>query len=91
MPVTYDPAGKAVIVLEGGFAVHATTRALVDLTVFVESTDAIQQARFSAFYRWKGLDDAAIDALWRQRGEDEWPAVDAQRHHADLIIDQSQS
>jgi mannose-1-phosphate guanylyltransferase / phosphomannomutase len=90
-PVTYDPVGKSVIVLEGGFAVHATTRALIDLTVFVESTSAIQQARFSAFYRWKGLDDAAIDVLWRQRGEDEWPAVDAQRHHADLIVNPSHS
>jgi hypothetical protein len=77
--------------LEGGFAVHETVRALVDLTVFIESTGVTQQARFSAFYRWKGLDDATIDALWRQRGEDEWPAVDAQRQHADLIINPSQS
>jgi hypothetical protein len=47
---------------------------------------AIQQTRFAAFYRWKGLDDSAIEALWHTRLEDEWPAVDAQRDFADLVI-----
>jgi mannose-1-phosphate guanylyltransferase / phosphomannomutase len=84
--VTYDPTDKTVIILEGGFAVHRAVRPMVDLAVFVESPVAIQQTRFAAFYRWKGLDDSAIEALWHTRLEDEWPAVDAQRDFADLVI-----
>jgi mannose-1-phosphate guanylyltransferase / phosphomannomutase len=84
--VTYDPEGKTVIILEGGFAVHGSTRPMIDLKVFVESPIEIQHARFTAFYRWKGMDEAAIEDLWRGRLEDEWPAVDAQRQHADLIV-----
>jgi mannose-1-phosphate guanylyltransferase / phosphomannomutase len=84
--VTYDPSGKSVIVLEGGFAVHGTIRSIIDLAVFVESPTEVQHARFSAFYRWKGLDNAAIETLWLERLADEWPAVDLQRRHADLIL-----
>jgi uridine kinase len=84
--VTYDPTGKTVIIFDGGFAVHGAIRSMIDLAVFVESPDDIQRARFSAFYRWKGFDDAAIETLWRGRRADEWPAVDAQRRHADLIL-----
>jgi mannose-1-phosphate guanylyltransferase / phosphomannomutase len=84
--VTYDPSGKTIIVVEGGFAVHGTLRSMIDLAVFVESPEEIQRVRFSAFYRWKGLDDAAIETLWQGRLADEWPAVDAQRRHADLIL-----
>jgi mannose-1-phosphate guanylyltransferase / phosphomannomutase len=84
--VNYDPSGKSVIVLEGGFAIHGTIRSMIDLAVFVESPAEIQRARFSAFYRWKGFDNAAIETLWVGRLADEWPAVDAQLRHADLIL-----
>ena len=43
----------------------------------------LQRARFAAFYRWKGLNEAAIEALWRERAADEWPAVD---HNAAVRI-----
>jgi mannose-1-phosphate guanylyltransferase/phosphomannomutase len=59
---------------------------MIDLATFVESSVEIQRTRFTAFYRWKKLDDAAIELLWRWRLEEEWPAVDAQRAHADLIL-----
>jgi histidinol-phosphate phosphatase family protein len=84
--VSYDPAGKTVIILEGGFAVHHTTRPMIDLAALVESPVEIQRVRFAAFYRWKKLDDAAIELLWHGRLENEWPAVDAQREYADLIL-----
>ena len=84
--VSYNPAGKTVIIFEGGFAVHHTTRPMIDLAAFVESPTEIQRVRFAAFYRWKKLDDAAIELLWRKRLENEWPAVDAQRALADLIL-----
>ena len=44
------------------------------------------RGRFAALYRWKGLDDAAMEELWRGRIADEWAAVDAQREHCDVII-----
>jgi hypothetical protein len=59
---------------------------MIDLAVFVESPEEIRHVRFAAFYQWKRLDDTAIDALWRRRLTDEWPAVDLQRQHTDLIL-----
>jgi mannose-1-phosphate guanylyltransferase/phosphomannomutase len=88
--VSYDPAGQAVIVLEGGFATHRDIRAMLDLAVFVATPQGLQRERFAAFYRWKGLDPDGIDALWDERARDEWPLVDAQRESADLILAQPQ-
>jgi len=84
--VTYDAAGRSVILLDGSFAAHRSIRAMLDIAVFVAAPSDVQQARFAAFYRWKGLDQQAIDALWRERADDEWPAVDAQREGADLVL-----
>jgi mannose-1-phosphate guanylyltransferase/phosphomannomutase len=84
--VTYDAAGRSVIVLDGSFAAHRSIRAMLDLAVFVATPPDVQQGRFAAFYVWKGLDQQAIDALWRERAEDEWPAVDAQQEGADLVL-----
>jgi mannose-1-phosphate guanylyltransferase / phosphomannomutase len=85
-PVTYDPTGRSVIVLEGTFAGHRSIRPMLDLTVFASVSEAVQRSRFTAFYRWKGFDQKAIDQLWRERAKDEWPAVDAQRSHANFVI-----
>jgi uridine kinase len=84
--VTYDPADYSVIVLEGILAGYQSIRSLLDLTVFVEVPETLLHSRFSAFYRWKGLDQKAIDLLWRERAADEWPAVDAQRCSADFVM-----
>ena len=84
--VSYDPAGRSVILLEGSFAAHRDIRAMLDLAVFVAVPEELQRERFTAFYRWKGLDPQSIDALWGERAEDEWPAVDAQRRSADLVL-----
>jgi hypothetical protein len=84
--VSYDAGGRSVILLEGSFAAHLSLRAMLDLTIFVAVPPDVQRRRFAAFYRWKGLDQQAIDALWHDRAEDEWPAVDAQLAGADLVI-----
>ena len=63
-PVTYDPAGRSVIVLEGSFAGHQIIRTMLDFAVFVAASEDLQRTRFAAFYRWKGLDDNAIEGLW---------------------------
>jgi uridine kinase len=84
--VTYDARGRSVILLDGSFAVHAGMRAMLDIAVFVTLPPKVQRERFAAFYRWKGLDQQAIDALWRERAADEWPAVDVQQDGADLVM-----
>jgi histidinol-phosphate phosphatase family protein len=90
-PVTYDPAGKSTIVLDGVFAAHASIRGEVDFAAFVDTPEAVQRGRFAALYRWKGLDDAAMQELWHARIADEWAAVDAQREHCDVIITASET
>jgi hypothetical protein len=43
-------------------------------------------SRFVSFYRWKGLSDREIKALWRARGQDELPLVAAQEATSDAVI-----
>jgi mannose-1-phosphate guanylyltransferase/phosphomannomutase len=85
-PATYNPAGQAVIVLEGSFAGHRSIRGMLDFVVFVAASVELQRARFASFYRWKGFDDRAIEDLWRGRCVDEWPAVDSQCARADAVL-----
>ena len=84
--ITYDATGRSVIVLEGIFAGHQSIRSMLDFAVFAMVPEEMQRARFAAFYRWKGLDENAIEALWRERAADEWPSVDAQRDGADFVL-----
>jgi histidinol-phosphate phosphatase family protein len=84
--VSYDPTGRLVIVLDGSFAAHRSLRAMLDVAVFVGVPPDLQRERFAAFYGWKGLEPQAIDALWRERAADEWPAVDRQHDGADLVV-----
>jgi histidinol-phosphate phosphatase family protein len=84
--VTYDAAGRSIILLDGSFATHESLRAMLDVAVFVAAPPDLQRERFAAFYRWKGLDQPAIDTLWNERAADEWPAVDVQQDGAQLIL-----
>jgi len=90
-PVTYDPAGRSVIVLDGVFAAHASIRQQIDLAAFVDTPEPVQRGRFEALYRWKGFDDAAMQELWRARIADEWASVDAQRETCDVIVTASEA
>jgi mannose-1-phosphate guanylyltransferase / phosphomannomutase len=85
-PITYDPEGQSVILFEGSFSSHRSIRSLLDFAIFVDVPTELQRARFAAFYRWKGLSETTIEALWRERSADEWPAVDQQRGGADFIL-----
>jgi mannose-1-phosphate guanylyltransferase / phosphomannomutase len=84
--VSYDAGGRSVILLDGSFALHASLRAMLDVAVFVAIPPDLQRERFAAFYRWKGLEQQDIDALWGERAADEWPAVEAQREGADRVL-----
>ena len=59
---------------------------MLDLGIFVTAPEELMQARFAALYRWKGFSDVAIERLWTERSRDEWPAVETQRHGADLVL-----
>jgi uridine kinase len=83
--LTYEPTGQAVIVLDGVFAGHPSVRKMLDFVVFAIAPDEVIWTRFRSFYRWKGLDEDAIEALWRERCIEEWSAVDRQRDSADFI------
>jgi mannose-1-phosphate guanylyltransferase / phosphomannomutase len=91
LPVTYDPSGCAVIVVDGVFAAHPSIRPLVGLTVFVKASDAVERRRFEALYRWKQLAEPDIEALWRARSAEEWAVVDAQRRSCDMVLDPTAS
>jgi histidinol-phosphate phosphatase family protein len=84
--ITYDPNGQSIIVLDGIFAAHPSIRKMLNLVVFAGIPLDLQRERFLAFYRWKGLDEGAIDLLWNERISDEWPVVDAQRDSADFVM-----
>jgi hypothetical protein len=73
-------------VLDGSFAGRSTIRTMLDFVVFTDVHPEVQRRRFAAFYRWKGLEEHAIEALWREREEDEWPMVDAQREDANMVF-----
>jgi uridine kinase len=88
---TYEAVGRDIIILEGVFAAHASVRSLIDLAVFVEAPAKVQRARFGALYRWKDFTEAATEDLWQTRSAEEWPAVDAQRASANLILSPTKS
>jgi mannose-1-phosphate guanylyltransferase / phosphomannomutase len=85
-PVIYDPAGHSVVVLEGCFASHQSIRPMLDLAIFATAPETLLRSRFRAFYQWKGLDERAIDLLWRERAANEWPAVDVQRSDVNFVM-----
>jgi hypothetical protein len=72
--------------LDGCFSGHQSIRDLLDFVVFVEAPVELQRTRFVEFYRWKGLTEDAIEALWRARAAEEWPAIDVQRGSADFVM-----
>jgi uridine kinase len=82
----YDPAEADIIIIDGILAAHVNLRPLLDFAVFIEAPLDLLQSRFRAFYRWKGLEPSAIEALWEARISEEWPVVETQRDHANLIV-----
>ncbi len=67
------PPGAAVI-CEGVPALALETPGAIRLAVSIEET--VRRARFESYYRWGG-ESAEAEGYWRQRLEDEMPAIDA--------------
>ena len=83
--MTYDPAGQSVIVLEGSFATHPELRALLDLVFSWPCRPTCSASDLRPFIVGRGSIKGDRCALARANA-DEWPAVDAQRESADLIL-----
>ena len=82
----YCAAGCQVVVVDGLLACHQGVRDMLDLGVYLEvDTDTLIE-RFRAHYGWKGVDKAGVEPLLRERMAEEWPAVEAQRDGADLVL-----
>jgi mannose-1-phosphate guanylyltransferase/phosphomannomutase len=84
--VIYDPSKADIIIIDGILAAHASLRPLLDFVVYIEALPNVLRSRFQAYYCWKGLESDMIEILWDARVSEEWPAVEAQRHHAHLVI-----
>jgi len=86
-PVKFDPRGKKIIIFDGLFACHSSVKDLIDLSVYVDSTEEEVRRRFMRFYEWKGLAKEERERLFTKRTKDEWPAIHLQRIHADVLFE----
>ena len=83
---TLDASNKQFIIADGVLAGHPNVHDLVDCAIHVIADEELQHARFISFYRWKGLDNESIAALWQMRRQYEWPVVDAQKATSDVVV-----
>ena len=85
--VTYQIGKAAAVIIEGVVALsHPRLRAMSDTTVFLEVDRKLLEARIRSFYRWKGLDESAIDALLEKRWKDEYSLLEEHGKRADIVI-----
>jgi uridine kinase len=84
--MSIDP--NDVIVVEGvpALLVDRLTEA-ADIRVHLDIPEAERVARLRADYRWRGVSDAAVDALVASRSTDETAPVMEVRSRADFIVD----
>lgn len=83
---TFVVAEGEVLVVEGTVGLDvAALRQAAALRVYVEVPEAVRKARFVTFYRSKGLDDQAIEALYTERETSEHPIVRDSRQFADHV------
>ncbi len=54
--------------------------------IYLETDEALRKLRFACEYRRRGLDEGAIEALYRQRMEEELPLVARQQSRADFLL-----
>jgi uridine kinase len=86
LEISIDP--NDVIVVEGvpALLVDRLTEA-ADIRVHLDMPEAERVARLREDYRWRGVSDAAVDALVASRSTDETAPVMEVRSRADFIVD----
>jgi uridine kinase len=81
-----------VVIFEGvpALAIEPLRHAAVS-TFHVEASEPVRHARFTREYRWRGLPDPEIEALYRERETDEHAFIRDCASHADGVLEGSQS
>jgi len=87
LPVTYDPAGAAIIIVDGVVALSSTKiRKLAHLRLFTTLDSGLFRKRIKEYYTWRGKSAAETAALYKKRKQDEYQLIEKERKFADLII-----
>lgn len=83
----YHYAGQDVVIIEGApLLMSDSLLNLADVSVFVELHEDERKNRFTNFYRWKGFHTEAIESLYLERKNDEYPEINKTKNKADFII-----
>lgn len=86
-PVTYDPSGYDVIVIEGVVGLSMIeVRELSHLRIFINIESELHKQRIFDYYRWRGKTENEIFCLYYARLLDEYRLIDRQVDFADIVI-----
>ncbi|MEW6172082.1 MAG: HAD-IIIA family hydrolase [Bacillota bacterium] len=78
---------RGVIFIEGVVALeHEYLRQVGDMSIFVDIEKDTHRKRFVKHYLDKGLTDDAINSLYAERMQDEYPFIEGSRKYADFIV-----
>ncbi|MEW6181646.1 MAG: HAD-IIIA family hydrolase [Bacillota bacterium] len=78
---------EGVVIIEGVVALEQEyLRSISDVVVFIDIEKEMHYKRFVTHYRDKDLTDEAIDSLYAERMQDEYPFVEGSKEYADFVI-----
>jgi D,D-heptose 1,7-bisphosphate phosphatase len=87
LPVTYDSAGAAIVIVDGVVALSSPKiRKLAHLSLFTTLDSSLFRMRIEEYYIWRGKSAAETAALFKKRKKDEYQLIEKERKFADQII-----
>jgi len=87
LPVTYDPAGAEIILVDGVVALSSDKiRKQAHLRLFTTLDSGRFRRRIEEYYIWRGKSVAETAALFKKREQDEYQLIEKERKFADMII-----
>jgi len=87
LPVTYDPAGAEIILVDGVVALSSDKiRKQAHLRLFTTLDSGRFRRRIEEHYIWRGKSVAETAALFKKREQDEYQLIEKERKFADMII-----
>ena len=87
VPVSYQYNGEKVILVEGVVALAIPVlQTQAHLKLFKSIPKIELERRIRRFYKWKDWDVQAIDKLWNERKDTEYPIINQSSQFADKII-----
>lgn len=89
-PVTYNPGGKNIILVEGVVALSSERiRKRADLKIFTHVPEEVFFSRMLDYYGWRGKSEPEIRALVDKRKSDEYQNIEKESKFADMILNTS--